>query len=346
MDMVGPLPRSKSGHKYILTICDYGSKYPEAIPLNSTDSKHVAEALIPFFSHVGIPQEILMDCGANFTSKLMKELCSLLGIHAIKTSPYHPQTDGLVEHFNATMKSMLRKVIQKFDKQWDKALPYLMFAYREVPQESTGFSPFELLYGRNVRGPLDILKEMWEAKATPPESSVSYLMKVRDRLESMTQLAQASDEAAKQRQKGWYDRTACQRSFQTGDQVLVLMPAAHSKLEAQWQGPYTVAEKVTDVTYKIHTPEKKKSRILHINLLSPWITPTAVCLQVEETTEDQIPTFHQENGQSAQSATINPDLTAQQKADLKNFLEDFVDVLQDAPGRTDRTEIHIEMWIN
>ena len=231
----------------------------------------------------------------------MKELYNLLGIHAIKTSPYHPQTDGLVERFNATMKAMLRKVIQKFDQQWDKALPYLMFAYREVPQESTGFSPFELLYGRKVRGPLDILKETWEAKATTPDSTVSYLMKVRDRLESMTELAQASDEAAKRTQKRWYDRNARQRSFQFGDQVLVLMPAAHSKLEAQWQGPYTIAEKVTDVTYKIHTPEKrKKSRILHVNLLSPWNTPTAVCLQVEETTEDQIPTFDKDDAQSAQ----------------------------------------------
>lgn len=60
MDMVGPLPRSKAGHKYILIICDYGNRYLEAIPLRSTDSKHVAEALIPFFSHVGIPQEILL----------------------------------------------------------------------------------------------------------------------------------------------------------------------------------------------------------------------------------------------------------------------------------------------
>ena len=65
MDMVGPLPRSKSGHKYILTLCDYGSRYPEAIPFKSTDSKHVAEALIPFFSHIGLPQEILTHCGTN-----------------------------------------------------------------------------------------------------------------------------------------------------------------------------------------------------------------------------------------------------------------------------------------
>lgn len=89
----------------------------------------MAEELLKFFSRVGIPREILTDCGANFTSKLMGELYNLLGVKAIKTSPYHPQTDGMVERFNQTMKAMLRKLTQKFDNQWDRALPYLMFAY-------------------------------------------------------------------------------------------------------------------------------------------------------------------------------------------------------------------------
>ena len=129
------------------------------------------------------------------------------------------------------MKSMLRKVIQKFDKQWDKALPYLMFAYRGVPQKSTGFLPFKLLYSRKVTGPFDVLKETWEAKMSTPESTVSYLMKVQDRLESMAKLARASDEAAKQTQKRWYNRNVRQRSFEPGDQVLVLMPAANAPLK-------------------------------------------------------------------------------------------------------------------
>ena len=134
---------------------------------------------------------------------------------------------------------------------------------------------------------------------------MSYMMKVHDRLESMSELAQGSEKVAKQTQKHWYDRTARRRSLQPGDQVLVLMPASHSKLKAQWQGPYTIAEKVTDVTYKLHTPEKKKTWIFHINMLSLWITPTTVCLQLEETSEDQIPTFVKDNSQSVQTITVN-----------------------------------------
>ena len=81
----------------------------------------------------------------------MKEVYVLLGIKPIRTSPYHPQTDGLVERFNQTLKAMLRRMAQD-EKDWDKLVPFVLFAYREVPQASTGFSPFELMFGRMVRG--------------------------------------------------------------------------------------------------------------------------------------------------------------------------------------------------
>ena len=106
MDIVGPLPRSRSGNKYILVLCDYGTKYPEAIPLKSIDAEHIAEQLIGVFSRIGIPREILTDQGSNFTSQLLAELYRLLNIHPIVTSPYHPQTDGLVERFKKEGKSM------------------------------------------------------------------------------------------------------------------------------------------------------------------------------------------------------------------------------------------------
>ena len=144
-------------------ICDYATRYPEAIALRNIDANTVAEELVSFFARVGVPGEILTDQGTNFTSKLLAEVYRLLKIKPIRTTPYHPQTDGLVERFNGTLKAMLKRTVSKEGKDWDRLLPYLLFAYREVPQASTGFSPFELLYGRNVRGPLDILKESWEA---------------------------------------------------------------------------------------------------------------------------------------------------------------------------------------
>lgn len=150
MDIVGPLPKSSRGHRYILVVCDYATRYPEAFPMKFIDATSVAEELLKMFTRVGIPEEILTDQGTNFTSQLLAELYNMLHVRSIRTTPYHPQTDGLVERFNQTLKGMLRKAAKEEGKDWDTLIPYLLFAYREVPQASTGFSPFELLYGHDV----------------------------------------------------------------------------------------------------------------------------------------------------------------------------------------------------
>ena len=167
MDLVGPLMESTRGHQHILVIMDYATRYPEAIPLRKTSAKTIAKELFQVFSRVGLPKEVLTDQGTPFMSRVTKELCKLLKVTQLRTSVYHPQTDGLVERFNKTLKQMLRRVVDKDGKNWDYLLPYLMFAIREVPQSSTGFSPFELLYGRNPRGLLDIARETWESESSP-----------------------------------------------------------------------------------------------------------------------------------------------------------------------------------
>ena len=197
MDIVGPLPRSSSRKRLILV---YATRHPEAIALRTVDANPVAEELLRVFAlrtvdanpvaeellrvfaRVGIPEEILTDKGAKFTSQLLAEVYRLLQIKPIRTTPYHPQTDGLVERFSHTLKSMLRKAANEDGKDWDRLLPYLLFAYREVPQASTGFSPFELLYGHRVRGPFDILRESWKASKKSSESIVSYVLNMQERL--------------------------------------------------------------------------------------------------------------------------------------------------------------------
>ena len=270
MDIVGPLPRSRSGSKYLLVLCDYATRYPEAIPLRSTETERVAEALVTFFSRVGIPEEILTDQGSNFTSKLMKEVYALLGIKPIRMSPYHPQTDGLVERFNQTLKAMLRRMAQD-GKDWDKLVPFVLFAYREVPQASTGFSPFELMFRRIVRGPLDVLKDTWEAGKSANESVVSYVENMREKLAAMTDLVQKNVSQAKHRQKIWYDRHAQERELVAGEKVLVLLPTESKKMKAQWQGPYHVVRKVGLVDYEVDMVDRqKRKRIFHINMLQKW----------------------------------------------------------------------------
>ena len=113
-----------------------------------------------------------------------------------------------------------------------------------MPQESTGFSPFELLYGHEVRGPLDVLREAWEPGSQEDESLISYVLHMREKTSEMTELVQQNLAGAQATQKKWYDKTARSKKLEAGDKVLVLLPSTSSKLLAQWQGPYRVIRPV------------------------------------------------------------------------------------------------------
>uniref|UniRef100_A0A672H0E6 Integrase catalytic domain-containing protein n=1 Tax=Salarias fasciatus TaxID=181472 RepID=A0A672H0E6_SALFA len=234
----------------------------------------IAYALLQLFLRVGIPSEILTDQGANFLSNTLRQVYRLLHIKSIRTTPYHPQTDGLVETYNRTLKSMLKKVVSTSGKDWDKWLPYLLFAYHEVPQASTGFSPFELLYGRRVRGPLDVLQESWiVGKAGTATIILTYVLKMRERMEQMTQLVRNEMEKSQREQKTWYDRAVRQRAFEPGQEVLLMLPSSDNKLLAKWKGPYKVRRKQSDTVYEIEMPERRNPRqTFHINLLKEWKT--------------------------------------------------------------------------
>ena len=200
MDIVGPLPRSNNGNKYILTICDYATRFPDTIPILNTEANTIAKELVSVFARVGIPDEILTDQGSNLMSSLLQEMYLMLNISRLRTSPYHPQTDGLTERLNGALKSMIRKFTASNQKDWDEHLPYLLFAYREVPQESTGFSPFELLYGRRVRGPLDVPKEAWVGYEGEKENTSVHVLELKRCLEEMSELVKENVAKAQNKQ--------------------------------------------------------------------------------------------------------------------------------------------------
>ena len=243
VDIIGPMcPKSEDGHRYILTVIDYATRYPEATPLKGCTSEEVAEGLLSIFSRVGLPQEILTDHGRQFTAEYMKELMKLLEINHLITTPYHPMCNGLVENINGVLKQMLRKLCTEQPKSWNKLIDPLLFAYREVPQESTGFSPFELLYGRTVRGPLQLLKELWtENIDQDTRNTYEYVINLKDKLESTMEFVKKNLEKAQNRHKFYYDRRSKESKIEFGDKVLILLPTNINKLIMKWKGPYTVA---------------------------------------------------------------------------------------------------------
>lgn len=349
VDIVGPLERSQAGNRFILVICDYATRYPEAYPLREVTAKQISTALLRFFSQVGIPREVLTDQGPNFMSHTLQQVYKLLGIKRVRTTPYHPQTDGLVERFNQTLKSMLKKFVSETGKDWDKWLPFLLFAYREVPQASTGFSPFELLYAYPVRGPLEVLKESWEgAHKSKKQNVLTYILKMREQLQKTTAQAQKNLLQSQAQQKEWYDKAARTRSFQPGDKVLLLLPTSENKLVAKWQGPYEVKRKVGPVTYEIEIPSRSQPlHIFHINMLKKWhtripstdmtegtpslVTDNAMFVRAveeeEEVEEQYIP------GHPVKSKLNLDHLPEKQKRQLVQCLPD--QLFMESPGRTE-----------
>ncbi len=351
MDIVGPLEKSSAGHRYILVICDYATRYPEAFPLRTITTPKVIHALIQLFSRVGIPEEILTDQGTNFTSRLMKQLHQQLGITAVRTSPYHPQTDGLVERFNQTLKRMLRKFVADTGCDWDKWLPFILFAYREVPQASTGFSPFELLYGWQVQGPLDLLKKAWMAPAdkTEERSIVKFVLEMRNRLERYREEAKENLQQAQASQKKWYDQQARFRQLQPGQKVLLLLPTSTSKLLAKWQGPYTVVRKMGPVTYEIHHPDKRKShQTYHVNLLKEWKeTPNETperSLMVRKVDDEEEDEPAPEVRPQRHPAKVNLNhLNDPVRAEIQDLLDRFPLLFRQRPGRTELVQHSIHL---
>ena len=308
--------------------------------MRSIDAAQVAEELLQLFARVGVPDEILTDQGSNFTSHLLTEIYKMLHVHPIRTTPYHPQTDGLVERFNKTLKSMLRKAVTKEGKDWDKLIPYLLFAYREVPQASTGFSPFELLYGRAVKGPLDIIRDTWSAVGTTSkdESVITHVLTIRERLEKMRNIVKENLEEAQQVQKKAYDKRARDQTLKEGDKVLVLLPTTTNKLTAQWQGPYRVLRQVGKVTYELYMPSRRKKRnIYHINLLRKWHEEETVCVGIaeeEDEFEEEV-TGWKMDSREGDCPKEGEQLSEEQREQLRALVKQFSDVFKKEPGRTD-----------
>ncbi|CAM5103968.1 unnamed protein product [Natator depressus] len=346
MDIVGPLSKTtRSGKKYILVVVDFATLYPEAVPLASIEADTVADALLTIFSRVGSPREVLTDQGSNFMSALLRCLWEKCGVRHDWASAYHPQSNGLVERFNGTLKMMLKTFMNQHPQDWDKYLPHLLFAYREVPQESTGFSPFELLYGRRVRGPLDLMRDEWEGKATPDgESVVEYVLTFRERLAELMGLARENLARAQRKQKVWYDRTARARAYATGDQVMVLIPVRKNKLQAAWEGPFKVVKQLNEVNYVVELSNRAHHRrVYHVNMMKPYYARgnvvLAVCGQWEEQGDDPLVDLFPGTraGSPLETIPLSDQLTPAQQAEVRGVLHPYRQLFSNQPGCTNLT---------
>lgn len=259
-------PASSKGNRYAIVFMDYLTKWPEVFPARNQNSLTIARLLVEhIIPRHGIPRELLSDRGAAFLSKLMADVYKLLGLKKVNTTAYHPQTDGLVERFNRTLTDMLSKKVLRSSKDWDVQLSYVLFAYRASPQQSTGESPFFLLYGRD---PVLPSEEM--LKSNPETNNVDvgdYRSEIAIRMSTAWESAQSKIKSAQQRQKHQYDKKARDPKVREGDRVFVYSPAekitkAH-KFSRPFKGPFRV-KKVFDngvELLKIGNPNSPSLRV-------------------------------------------------------------------------------------
>ena len=131
IDLSGPFPVSNKGHKYLMVVSDFFTKWVDAIPLKNQEATHIAEKLADrFISIFGVPLQLHTDMATNFESKVFQEVCKLLGIDKTRTTPRRPQSDGMVERANRTIQSIIASYISDKQYDWDEHIPLLMLAYR------------------------------------------------------------------------------------------------------------------------------------------------------------------------------------------------------------------------
>jgi hypothetical protein len=189
IDCVGLLPKTKSGNQYLLTIMCTSTRFPEAVPLRNIKAKTIIKALVNFFTLVGLPKSIQSDQGSNFMSGVFQQVMHELGIKQYKSSAYHPESQGALERFHQTLKNMIRTYCYDTNKDWDDGIHLLLFAARESVQESLGFSPFQLVVGHTVRGPLKLFKENLLAQDGVPIDLYTYVSDFKLKLSKACDLA-------------------------------------------------------------------------------------------------------------------------------------------------------------
>ena len=290
-DIMGPLPQTSSGNKYIIVVTDLFSKWVEAFPVKSTDTETLASLLVTEIGcRYGVPSYLHSDQGADLTSNLMAAVCKHLGIAQTRTSAYHPQGNGQVERFNRTLESMLAKVVSEHQTDWDYHLPQVLFAYRTAIHDTTGFTPFHITFGCSPVLPLEAMIGI------PPQQRhkdvPSFVAKVHNSLHTAYATVRANITSAHQHNNEHYDKKRPFSPYSVGDlvwlHVSAVKPGRTKKFASQWKGPCTVIDRTSDVNYKLKlVGSSVKPLIVHHNRLKPcYGTP------IHSTSANSVPPVH------------------------------------------------------
>lgn len=274
LDILGPLPKTARGNRYILVISDYFTRWVEAFPMPDQETGTVAKILIEeFICRYGLPKELHSDQGRQFESKIFQEMCRLLAINKTRTTSYHPQSDGLVERFNRTLLGMLSQYVNGSHDDWDEKVPFVMMAYRASIQEATRFSPYYLMFGREPQ----LVSDIVFPKVEQFTDTGNFVDQIKIRLKDSYERTIKNLESSHKKNKNYYDRKCSGKTYSEGDRVWLYNPALKKgdcrKFNKPWSGPYVIKKVLSGVTFRIqHCQNARKRLIVHFNRLKPCVS--------------------------------------------------------------------------
>ena len=278
LDIMGPLELSARGNAYIVVIQDYFTKWTELYSVPNHTAPTVSRCVIEWISRFGVPLRLHTDMGAELRGKVMTELCDLFEIKKTSTSGFSPWSNGLIERFNRSLKSMLRHYAKPGVGDWDDYIPLLAGAYRATVHASTGFSPNQLMFGTELVHPMDLVYGIYTGERLPVSPHV-FVQALKERLESVWEVARVYLGQAASVQQAQHKRgVALSRChiYRIDDLVMRLYPPAQrGKLGHKYKGPLKVV-KVLDA-WAVEVLDGKRVYICNTRNLKPYIpleTPT------------------------------------------------------------------------
>ena len=274
VDVLGTLPETTAGNRYLLCVMDYFTKWPEAYAIPNQEAQTVANAIVDgYVSRFGIPHELHSDQGRNFESAVFKRMCHRLGIKKTRTTLLHLQSDGMVERFNKTIGNQLAMYAQDNPSEWDRHVPLLLLAYRSAVHEATRETPAKLMLGRELTLPVDLF---YGATADRPhfDAVPEYGQDLEATMAKIHEFARKNIKTLSNRAKARYDLKASERLSNPGDAVWLYNPQRKKgvcpKLACPWKGPYVVIDRINDVVYRIRQGPRNKPSVVHKDRLKPY----------------------------------------------------------------------------
>jgi hypothetical protein len=272
---------------------DHLTRFAQAIPTRNQTARTRAKALFDnFFVYYGFTEKLHSDQGQNFLSKVIKRLCRIAGIRRSRTTPYHPQSTGQVERFNQTLLQMLGTLTDDRKKDWKTAIPSLVHAYNATRHESTGYTPYQLMFGRPTRLAIDAFLGL-KRQHISGTSPFDYMQKLEQQLCDAYQRANDAAIRSGKRGKKYYDQKVKECKLISGDRVLVRNVGLNGKqkLANVWEEvPYIIQKQPNEdlLVFAVKREDGEgKTRVLHRNMLLPFTSlPTPISDHTDESSSE------------------------------------------------------------